>query len=83
MHLVINPINIHYILLHGYLLEIDFYRPQTKFAKVMFSQVSVCPRGVEGLLPHCMLGYTPPGPEADQRPRGPCSLYNEVQVEQV
>ena len=21
------------------------YRPQTKFAKVMFSQVSVCPRG--------------------------------------
>ena len=24
--------------------SIDFYRPQTKFAKVMFSQVSVCPR---------------------------------------
>ena len=23
----------------------DFYRPQTKFAKVMFLQVSVCPRG--------------------------------------
>ena len=23
----------------------NFYRPQTKFAKVMFSQVSVCPRG--------------------------------------
>ena len=22
-----------------------FYRPQTKFAKLMFSQVSVCPRG--------------------------------------
>ena len=22
-----------------------FYHPQTKFAKVMFSQVSVCPRG--------------------------------------
>ena len=33
------------------------YRPQTKFAKVMFSQVSVCPQ--EGCLPHCMLGYTP------------------------
>ena len=23
----------------------NFYRPQTKFAKIMFSQVSVCPRG--------------------------------------
>ena len=23
----------------------DYYRPQTKFAKVMFSQVSVCPQG--------------------------------------
>ena len=23
-----------------------FYRPQTKFAKVMFSQVSVCPGGI-------------------------------------
>ena len=43
------------------LLE-NFYHPQTKFAKVMFSQVSVCPQG--GCLPHCMLGY-PPGPEAD------------------
>ena len=40
------------------------YRPQTKFAKVMFSQVSVCPQG--GCLPHYMLGYTsPPGPVAD------------------
>ena len=29
------------------------YRPQTKFAKVMFLQVSVCPRG--GGLPQCML----------------------------
>ena len=29
-----------------------------KFAKVMFSQVSVCPQG-GGCLPHCMLGYTP------------------------
>ena len=24
---------------------IDFYRPQTKFVKVMFLQVSVCPQG--------------------------------------
>ena len=41
-----------------------YYRTQTKFSKVMFSQVSVCPQGE--CLPHCMLGYTPPlGPEAD------------------
>ena len=25
-----------------------YYRPQTKFAKVMFSQVSVCPRRTGG-----------------------------------
>ena len=30
-------------------LHVSFdYRPQTKFAKVMFSQVSVCPWGVHG-----------------------------------
>ena len=28
-----------------------FYRPQTKFAKVMFSQVPVCPREGGGLCP--------------------------------
>ena len=28
----------------GYVFE-HFYRPQTKFAKVMFLQVSVCPQG--------------------------------------
>ena len=27
----------------------SFYRPQTKFAKVMFSQVPVCPQGVGGV----------------------------------
>ena len=27
-------------------LQYPFYRPQTKFAKVMFSQVSVCPWGL-------------------------------------
>ena len=37
------------------------YRPQWSWAKVIFSQASVCPRG-EGCLPQCMLGYTPPGP---------------------
>ena len=35
-----------------------------KFVKVMFSQVSVCPQE-RGCLPHCMLGHTPPRPEAD------------------
>ena len=49
----------------------DFYRPQTK---VMFSQVSVCPQGV---LPHCMLGCTPPGqtptPHSPGRPLPLCS----------
>ena len=38
---------------------INYYPPQTKFAKVMFSQVSICPQGEE-CLPHCMLGYTSP-----------------------
>ena len=42
----------------------DCYRPQTKFAKVMFSQLSVCPQGW-GCLPHCMLGYPPTLPQAD------------------
>ena len=27
----------------------DIYRPQTKFAKVMFSQVFICPRGGKSL----------------------------------
>ena len=34
-----------------------FYRPQTKFEKVMFSQVSVCPQG--GCLPHPLWADTP------------------------
>ena len=38
---------------------INYYRPQTKLVKVMFSQVSICPQGEE-CLPHCMLGYTSP-----------------------
>ena len=45
---------------------IYFYRPQTKFAKVMFSQVSVCPQ--VGGLPHCILGYT-------SRPTSPCAVH--------
>ena len=42
------------------------YRPQTKFVKVMFSQESVCPRGVHahplGMPPHpCPPRQAPPG----------------------
>ena len=51
------------------------YRPQTKFTKVMFSQVSVCPRG-GGCLPHCMLGYTPgqtPPADTPQADTPPCA----------
>ena len=45
-----------------------YYRPQRSWAKVIFSQVSVCPQG--GGLPQCMLGYNPPGsrPPQDQTP---------------
>ena len=45
------------------------YRPQTKFAKVVFSQVSVCPQvvGVGGVCPIACWGThaSPPGPEVD------------------
>ena len=40
----------------------DCYRPQTKFAKVMFSQVSVCPQGMA--LPPLHAGIHPPGQTA-------------------
>ena len=30
-------------------VQTDHYRPQTKFAKVMFLQVSVCPQGGGGV----------------------------------
>ena len=73
----------------------NIYRPQTKFAKVMFSQVSVCPRG-RGCLPHCMLGYipqdqrqtppqepeadTPPGTRGRHPPAGPPGRHPPVQT---
>ena len=34
-------------------LYLIYYRPQTKFEKVMFSQVSVCPRGRGGEVDVC------------------------------
>ena len=51
----------------------DCYRPQMKFAKIMFSQVSVCPRGGGGgvcPLPHCMLGHPPGRHQSGQIPPG-------------
>ena len=43
----------------------DYYRPQTKFAKVMFSQVCVCPQGGVCHTPQTRgrhsPGQTPPG----------------------
>ena len=39
--------------------ESDFYLPQTKFAKVMFSQVTVCPRG-RGVSAPLHAGIHPP-----------------------
>ena len=47
-----------------------YYRPQTKFAKVMFSQVSVCPSGVSAPLHagiHTHRADTPP-PQPDTPP---------------
>ena len=40
--------NIRKILDNIFSIHIAHYRPQTKFAKVMFSQVFVCPRGTGG-----------------------------------
>ena len=47
----------------------SFYRSQTKFANVMFSQASFCSQGD---LPHCMLGHTPLGrhPPPGRHPPG-------------
>ena len=64
-HLVFNTIAPS--LIHcesGYkdhVLPTNIYRPQRSWAKVIFSQASVCRQGGgEGCLPQCMLGYTPP-----------------------
>ena len=48
----------------------NIYRPQTKFAKVMFLHVSVCPQGVPGQVPpvgrYTPLAGTPPWPGTPQ-----------------
>ena len=48
----------------------DFYRPQTKFAKVMFSQVSVCPQG--GRAWHACPPVTHVPPRHAHTPRYKC-----------
>ena len=49
---------------------LHFYRPQTKFAKVMFSQVSVCPRGgVPGQVPPGRCTPRQVHPQADTLPQ--------------
>ena len=60
---------------------LSYYRPQTKFAKVVFLHVSVI-LSTGGGLPQCMLGYHPPGagttpPRADtpQEQAPPGAVY--------
>ena len=65
------------LLLHHYIYEIFyriFYRPQTKFAKVMFLQVSVCPRGRGAPEGGCLLqeGVSGPGGCVHPHPDGYC-----------
>ena len=51
----------HQLIHLGYLFNIHIYRPQTKFAKVMFLHVCVCPQGVgEYLGRDPGTRYTPP-----------------------
>ena len=54
----------------------DIHHPQTKFAKVMFSQVSVCPRGVSAPLHAGIHPWpdTPPGKTSLGRPPMQCML---------
>ena len=53
-----------------------YYRPPTKFAKVMFSQVFVCPRGGDTHPP----GQTPPGqtPPWEDAPPGQMSTQADT-----
>ena len=55
-----------------------YYCPQTKFAKVMFLQVSVCPQGASTWVGTPGTRYSPPGtryPPRDQvHPPGPGNL---------
>ena len=50
-------------------INLTHYRPQTKFAKVMFLHVSVCPRGVSRPRPRGRLGVWLEG-VSRPRPRG-------------
>ena len=62
-----HPYWIHKCLNVGRICQ--FLPPATKLGQGnIFRSVcqEFCPQG--GCLPHCMLGYTPPGPEADTPP---------------
>ena len=57
----------------GIMKKRDFYRPQTKFAKVMFLQVSVCPQGgVHGCQGVWMVAGGMRGEEGHAWQRGAC-----------
>ena len=55
-------------------IETHFYRPQTKFAKVMFSQVSVCPQGGVCLWFQRGVSATHPWADTPDSPPGQCIL---------
>ena len=62
------------------------YRSQTKFAKVMFSQLFVCQRGrgfpVQGLLSFCLGSFCPGGSlSRGSRSRGFCPSVRGVSVQ--
>ena len=61
LHPKISILVNHVKLTHNLFFRISPYRPQTKFAKVMFLHVSVI-LSMGGCLPHCMLGYATPIP---------------------
>ena len=53
-----------------------YYRPQTKFAKVIISQVSVCPLGVSAFGPRKGVCHTHPW--ADTPPRLPSACWIHI-----
>ena len=57
-----------------------YYRPQTKFAKVMFLHVSVSHSVHRGGLPQCMLGYHPPRTRPPPQSRHPQSRPPQEQT---
>ena len=56
---VCRKVSIFFTFLTGNERICNYYRPQTKFAKVMFLQVPVCARGGEGGIPACIASSIP------------------------